>query len=630
MKKIIRIRIASFLIMSTVLLTSFAVYATSIDNGTEVEEHSPLTYYLNVKYDAKNTEGIESSDSLSIQKNSNTINVSDALPDGLAFEGFVSTSDGSIGAKGRADGEDCLGRVVDDTPEDPVSETICDENGNCHYHGLHYDDSNRTVNFAVKSLQAGCEVVVGIKTRTPSIDDPNTPTVETRRDFYNTANAVDDIQSIFSNTVHVFMGKNDLATFSVRYEYDGEVPANAPKLPEAQHYAAGTTINLIADSATVGYIFSGWSSDDVIINNRSFVMPNQDIVLKGSFTEQQKYTVSYNIDGDKPNGYIAPENKQYYSGENVEVDSLKNGDMFNGYRFLGWTTEDATVDTENMFKIADKDVAFTGKFELVQYTIRYHFYDTAKPSDADAIIPADEQHRPGEKVNLPTVSSSEPDHYFLGWYESNPFTMPDHDVDIYGEWGVSYGKFEPSIAIVITNPKDHYKENEEVLFDITVTNNATFAIKDVVIENTDNSTFISHEGYELISNKLVRISEIAPGSTVTIKAKYVAQNDEEETYTNTAKIIGAIADNHYTLVDKDYIASTTFKVKNNGNDDEMPTPPEDNPNPDDSQQTDETPQDEATTPKTVDIIINYVSLFIISSATLTIIIASRRFLKHKK
>ena len=38
------------------------------------------------------------------------------------------------------------------------------------------------VTFQVKNLKAGCELTVGIRTMTPTIDDPATPEKETRRD----------------------------------------------------------------------------------------------------------------------------------------------------------------------------------------------------------------------------------------------------------------------------------------------------------------------------------------------------------------------------------------------------------------------------------------------------------------
>ncbi len=78
-------------------------YSEILENDVEVEPNSYLTYYLDVNYDGVDRNGVESSDTTTAEINSGYINVSDKIPDGLTFEGFVATSDGSIGAVQRSD-----------------------------------------------------------------------------------------------------------------------------------------------------------------------------------------------------------------------------------------------------------------------------------------------------------------------------------------------------------------------------------------------------------------------------------------------------------------------------------------------------------------------------------------------
>ena len=137
--------------------------ADLLENGTHIFEDDDLTYYINIYYDGKDVSGIESSDTVTANINSGYIYVEDKIPEGLIFNGFVETSSGTIGAVKRSDGTSCPGYVVGGVD------------------GLKYDESTRKVTFTVKDLQAGCMLTVGVKTKTPTLDDG-----VDRTDFYNT------------------------------------------------------------------------------------------------------------------------------------------------------------------------------------------------------------------------------------------------------------------------------------------------------------------------------------------------------------------------------------------------------------------------------------------------------------
>ena len=200
--------------------------------------------------------------------------------------------------------------------------------------GLHYNSSTRTVSFRVKNLQAGCKITVGIRTMTPSLGD------KMRMDFYNTAYGREGSMSVKSNTVHVFMGRESVTSYNVSYQYTGTVPEGAPEVPPTSSYVSGSTVGVSQDVHVDGYVFSGWSTSDVTVTNKSFTMPSKNVTFRGSFRKDTSptYEVSYTIDGDVPEGYLPPIDKNYVSGADVKLDSLKVGDIINGYRFLGWTT----------------------------------------------------------------------------------------------------------------------------------------------------------------------------------------------------------------------------------------------------------------------------------------------------
>ena len=233
----------AFVVLSGIILTGIIGHAIAetLDNDVQVEPDSELTYYLKVKYDGVDKEGTQSNDATMAKVNSGRIKVTDKIPDGLTFKSFVTSDNGSIGAVSRADSAiSCPGRVIDDTQEESTDSGVWnDDNTEYTYHGLHYDTTSRVVSFYVESLKAGCELTVGIVTQTPeTVDDPDTTAVETRRDFYNTALAVEGLISTPSNTVHAFMGDKNANMYKVTYTYTGTIPENAPALPTESEYAA--------------------------------------------------------------------------------------------------------------------------------------------------------------------------------------------------------------------------------------------------------------------------------------------------------------------------------------------------------------------------------------------------------
>lgn len=547
-----RKKITIGLMMMAIVLVIVAVVASPslaspIENDVKVEEDSELTYYIDINYDGKDAEAITSSDSATASVYSDYIYVEDKIPDGLTFKGFVTTSDGTIGAVRRSDGMSCAGYV---------------ENG---VNGLIYNELTRTVSFRVKNLQAGCKITVGIITQTPTLGAGIN-----RMDFYNTAYGREGNSTVNSNTVHVFMGRDNITPFQVSYEYEGEVPEGAPEPPPSTSYVAGSTVGVSQDITVAGYEFSGWQTDDVNVVNNSFVMPSNNVVFVGRFTQKEEeiHTVSYEITGEVPDGYAVPLDKEYSSGSDVKVDSLKPGDEINGYRFLGWTTDDVILpetkdDEDTIFTMPDHDVVLSGSFERISYSVTYLFQGAVIPPNADSLLPEVEEYYPGEKVTVAKYPEA-PGYSFLGWYSADEFVMPEEDVVIYGEWMIETGTFSPTITKIITNEQESYQEGEIVSFDITVTNTADFPITDVLLEEqTEGCNFVSGDNYIVRNNSFVLIPSIGAGSSITVKAEYKAGNETVKDITNVVELTGALAANHYSLdTTKEYKAEVDFKVAN--------------------------------------------------------------------
>ena len=535
------------IVLSVLLISiSFSYAALIEENDVRVKENSELTYYIDVIYDGKDSSVVSSSDIATSSVYSDYIEVTDKIPEGLTFLGFVNSEDGGIGAVKRSDNSSCPGYVIDGI------------------NGLKYDEVTRTVSFRVKNLQAGCKITVGIITKLPSLED------KTRMDFYNTAYGKENQFSAKSNTVHVFMGKEDTETYTVSYEYTGDVPSNAPELPSVSSYPADTIVGVSQDVSVDGYSFSGWTTQDVEVVDGLFTMPAKNIVFTGSFTEKEEQVeqVTYTISGDVPEGYKAPRDKSYSVGSDVKLDSLKPGDVINGYRFLGWTSEDVELpsvsdDESTIFTMPDHSVRFVGKFERISYKVTYQFQGSVIPPNAELLLPEEKSYYPEDKVTVEPYPEAA-GYKFLGWYSSDTFDMPEEDVVIYGEWALQTGTFSPSITKEIVDKKEYYHQGDVVIFKITVNNTADFPIRDVIIqEKSDGMEFVVGDGYEVLNSKFVKIDSILAGESVFIEARYVVGNDVVKEVTNTVELTGAVADNNYNLdTTKDYTASVTFNISN--------------------------------------------------------------------
>lgn len=539
-----------------------------LENDVEVQPNTALNYYLTVSYDGVDRSGVSSSDTVTADINSDYIFVRDIIPYGLTFNGFVTTGDGTIGAIERGTGNACPGRVEDDTNEADINTGVWNADKTEYtYHGLHYNAKTREVSFKVKNLKAGCELVVGIKTMTPvSVDDPATYATETRRDFYNYGVARENNLVSVSNTVHAWMGALPIyGYYKVIYQYSGDVPSNAPILPIEMSYPYNSKVSVALEPYVEGYTFSGWQNSDVTISNNSFTMPYKDVIFTGTFTkdESHKHNVKYKIEGIVPSGYVIPMEKNYYYNYTVKLDSLKTGDVVNGYRFLGWTSDEVDIDGKRDFIMPDNDVVIVGRFEDASYSVNYNFYDAILPPNSENYLPQSETFKPGEIVKLTDINNEPAGYEFSGWYKEDNFVMPEEDVEVYGEWNLATGVISPKIKKEIVNDKTYYQVGEKVVYKITITNTSDLPITDVIVqENNDKAYFIEGTGYEVVSPQYIRINSIPANGSLVAYAEYDVTSLDSGTIENVVKILGATNSDNYELdSNSDYTAKVEFKVK---------------------------------------------------------------------
>ncbi len=204
--------------------------------------------------------------------------------------------------------------------------------------------------------------------------------------------------------------------YPVTYEYTGEVPENAPALPEDAEYTFGTAVTVADAPELDGYTFSGWDKED-------FEMPAEDVVITGSWTAIPKYTVTYRYTGEVPAGAPElPETAEYAAGAAVTVAAAA---YLEGYIFSGWDKED--------FEMPAEDVVITGSWTVIPpdlYNVVYR-YEGETPENAPA-LPETKQYEEGVEVIV--ADAPELDGYTFSGWDKNDFTMPADDVIITGSW----------------------------------------------------------------------------------------------------------------------------------------------------------------------------------------------------
>ena len=101
-------------------------------------------------------------------------------------------------------------------------------------------------------------------------------------------------------------------TYNVRYEYTGEVPDGASRLPRRETHEYEEEVSVAKDATAEGYTFSGWSIKD------NFEMPAGDVVITGSFTANNVVEPGNN---DEP---IKPEEPDNPNENNITEENIVN------------------------------------------------------------------------------------------------------------------------------------------------------------------------------------------------------------------------------------------------------------------------------------------------------------------
>ncbi len=232
--------------------------------------------------------------------------------------------------------------------------------------------------------------------------------------------------------------------YTVTYKYSGEVPANAPVLPEQTSAAENTKVTTAAIPEVDGYIFEGWYYNNKL--TESFIMPSENVEIEGKWTKKTEYTISYDYVGqyDETTAGIPalPADQVAMVDKAADIAAAPTAE---GYTFSGWYYNGVKYDgvTNKQLTMPNHDIVMVGSWTKDvpgEYNVTYSY--TGKVPENAPDVPALETVKIGADVvveALPTLEG----YTFDGWYyngtkyDGNPntkFPMPEHDVTITGSW----------------------------------------------------------------------------------------------------------------------------------------------------------------------------------------------------
>lgn len=255
-----------------------------------------------------------------------------------------------------------------------AGDTITIENTNVT---LYAQWKSSTASYRVEYYQRNLEddnySIVAADTLTPSgtVEDTATAEIKEYEGFtYNESrsNSSGIIAEDGTLVLKLYYDRNE---YTVTYEYEGTVPAGAPEVPGEQTCKYGETVELAKMPDVTDYRFSGWDSEDVALSGGSFTMPDHAVVIKGSFSQLNSYTVTYDLNGGTTTSPQTVFPGLAYGDTTPRIeDPTKEPSELYSYEFTGWSPEIADTVTG--------DITYRAEYTRTEreFTVTYYLDGT--------------------------------------------------------------------------------------------------------------------------------------------------------------------------------------------------------------------------------------------------------------
>lgn len=257
---------------------------------------------------------------------------------------------------------------------------------------------------------------------------------------------------------------------------------------------------------------------------------NYNIVVEpGTISISNSYDVTYEFQGETPDGVTAPAGEMYLE-PNESHTVAKRPDVPNGYTFDGWYVGETKYEPGDEITIVDQDITLVGKWtKLYKVT-----YDGNAPEGTTVDISGEAYqaayYDDGQNVTLAPAPAAPDGYTFAGWeivdsaaaITENSFTMPAQDVIVRATWtkrsDLSYTVNHYLVGTTLKVKDSETVPNQEFLNVVQVSAGAV------------------PQGYELQGNDTQTITIQVTGNEVTFyyyKLATVTADDQEMTYGGT-------------------------------------------------------------------------------------------------
>ena len=276
-------------------------------------------------------------------------------------------------------------------------------------------------------------------------------------------------------------------SYTVNYEYTGQVPEGAPTVPAAQTYPEGTVVDVEDAPVLPGYKFSGWTTNDTDVSADGKFTVTGNVTFTGSWEALPYYTVVANFYTDTDNEGYKQDNT-----EPVTVLSKTYGD-YKDYKAAEKQTWEGNSQTYTLNAEAtdtqtnglstvitlryERSVASTAQYEVVhEYYVRTDGKMATDPEKTVTDGPIEGKH--GDIIAADSI-----------------IAKPDTGVYTYAEYNrsedITLDKGQTK-QIVITYVRDRYTVSTEIDENGTITPETDVydAGKDVTVSWSANRGYV--------------------------------------------------------------------------------------------------------------------------------------------
>ncbi len=246
------------------------------------------------------------------------------------------------------------------------------------------------------------------------------------------------------------------AEYTVSYEFVGDVLPDGVTAPDSYTYNEGSKISVAASPSAEGYVFSGWTTADAIVENGEFTV-NNDVHFVGSWSKLYTVTYVYKDGYEVPEG--APELPAvavYEAGDWVDTYGVPYVDR---YLFMGWTTDDADV-AGDMFIMPENDVVFYGYFKIPVESVEF-------TNDGDIVLNKDEEEKLYVYIKPEDAT-----------IKDVVYTSSDESVVTVDKYGKITAKGEGTATVTVSSSDDPTKSD-------TVTVNVKIPVTELIVDPAD-------------------------------------------------------------------------------------------------------------------------------------------------